>query len=149
MTQTDDLVAAYLARVDRAASRLPAARREELLGDLREHIEIARAESAVGSEAEVRTILERLGDPESIVAAADTQTDLPAVTAPGSFPPAPPRPRSRTALWWGVAALAVLALLLVFATVLALQGASSSPVEQAVPSVPATGAAEVGPSTGP
>lgn len=92
MTQTDALVAAYLARVDRAASRLPAGRREELLGDLREHIEITRAESGARSEAEIRTILERLGDPESIVAAADTQTDLPRVTPAPSDPPVPPHP---------------------------------------------------------
>jgi hypothetical protein len=125
MTQTDELVAAYLARVERAASRLPAGRREELLGDLREHIEIARAESGAESEAEVRTILERLGDPESIVAAADTQTDLPRVTAPaGPFPPAPAmpaaphhhRPASRTPLWVGIAvATAVVLLLFCFA----------------------------------
>ena len=86
MTQTDELVAAYLARVERAASRLPAARREELLGDLREHIEIARAQSEAVTEAQVRTILDRLGDPESIVAAADTQTDLPPA-GPATPPP--------------------------------------------------------------
>ena len=79
MTRTDHLVAAYLARVERAADRLPAARREELLGDLREHIEIVRAESGAETEAQIRTILDRLGDPETIVAAADTQTDLPRV----------------------------------------------------------------------
>ncbi|MDI6101836.1 hypothetical protein QLQ12_24750 [Actinoplanes sp. NEAU-A12] len=89
MTQTDHLIAAYLARVERAASHLPTGRREELLGDLREHIEIVRAESGTGTEAEIRTILDRLGDPESIVAAADTQTDLPRVPA---APPTPPPP---------------------------------------------------------
>ncbi|MEV0898306.1 hypothetical protein [Actinoplanes sp. NPDC049802] len=92
MTQTDQLVADYLARVERAATRLPAGRREELLADLREHIEIARAESGAETEAEIRTILDRLGDPESIVASADTQTDLPRVTTTPPVPPVAPVP---------------------------------------------------------
>lgn len=122
MTQTDELVAAYLARVERAANRLPAGRREELIADLREHIEIARAESEAVTEAEVRMILERLGDPESIVAAADTQTDLPRVPAAAPYPPAgpyqhPAQPapatrNSRTALWVALAMAALFTLVL-------------------------------------
>ncbi|GGN93199.1 hypothetical protein GCM10010112_81160 [Actinoplanes lobatus] len=91
MTQTDQLVTDYLARVERAAAGLPAGRREELLADLREHIDIARAESGAETEADIRTILDRLGDPESIVAAADTQTDLPRVPAAPLYAAAPRR----------------------------------------------------------
>jgi hypothetical protein len=155
MTQTDELVAAYLARVERAASRLPAGRREELIGDLREHIEIARAESGAETEAEVRTILDRLGDPESIVASADTQTDLPRVPPvapyppaspyppPGQFPPqapsAPQRPGSRTALWVVLGVVAVLALLVFCAGALTLSrdGGQAPGVSDVGPAVPA------------
>ncbi|MEU4158906.1 hypothetical protein [Actinoplanes sp. NPDC026670] len=152
MTQTDELVAAYLARVERAASRLPAGRREELLGDLREHIEIARAESGAESEAEVRTILERLGDPESIVAAADTQTDLPRVTAPApypaapAFPPAPPRPVSRTALWVGISVVIALVVILFCGAAFTLARSDSGPAE---PQIAPVQTEETRPSVGP
>jgi uncharacterized membrane protein len=45
-------------------------RREELLSDLREHISAARARLDQPSEADVRAILERLGDPTAIAAEA-------------------------------------------------------------------------------
>ncbi|MDR6322216.1 HAAS signaling domain-containing protein [Actinoplanes couchii] len=112
MTETDHLIAVYLARVDQAAIRLPAARREELVNDLREHIEIARSESEVDSEASIRTILDRLGDPESIVAAADTQTDLPRVTVPP--PVAAPPGRNPKTVWIIAGALAVAGVVVLF-----------------------------------
>lgn len=61
------LAADYLKRLRSAARRLPRGRRDDLLADIESHL----AESApVGaSEAEVRTALDRLGDPEQIVAA--------------------------------------------------------------------------------
>jgi hypothetical protein len=139
MTQTDELVAAYLARVERAASRLPAGRREELIGDLREHIEIARAESGAETEAEVRTILDRLGDPESIVASADTQTDLPRVPPAAPYPPsspyphpyppqaAPPAKSSRTALWVVLGVVAVFVMLAFCVGAFALSRDSGAP----------------------
>ncbi|MEV4280574.1 HAAS signaling domain-containing protein [Actinoplanes xinjiangensis] len=153
MTQTDELVAAYLARVERAASRLPAGRREELIGDLREHIEIARSESGAESEADVRTILERLGDPESIVAAADTQTDLPRVTPPAPYPTAPPtpaaplhRPVSRTAFWVGIAvAAATVVIFFCFAAFAAVRD-EQGPAERPIAPVET---AEAPPSLGP
>jgi hypothetical protein len=159
MTQTDELVAAYLARVERAASRLPAGRREELIGDLREHIEIARAESGAETEAEVRTILDRLGDPESIVASADTQTDLPRVPPAGPYPQAAPHPPAaayppagpyppqappahgpgqRTVLWV-VLGLVAAVLLLVFcagALTMARDGGQAPSVSEVGPAVP-------------
>lgn len=68
-TTVDALVADYLRRLEAAAYRLPADRRGELLAEISEHIAAARA-SGSGAEAEVRTLLDRLGDPDEIVAAA-------------------------------------------------------------------------------
>jgi hypothetical protein len=70
-TVADQLVAEYLGRLDAALRDLPAARREELLEQVREHIATARAELGDGaSEAEIRTLLDRLGDPATIAAEA-------------------------------------------------------------------------------
>jgi hypothetical protein len=64
---TDDkLVAAYLNRLRRAARRLPAARRKELLGEIATHIAEARAAEV----APVRDVLAALGEPHAIAAAA-------------------------------------------------------------------------------
>lgn len=70
MTIVDTLVQAYLSRLEAAAVRLPPDRREELLGEIREHIDGARAAGAAADEAAVRTLLDRLGEPEEIVASA-------------------------------------------------------------------------------
>jgi hypothetical protein len=69
----DELVAAYLRRLRRAARSLPRARRQELAEEIAEHIAQARASGAVpgeGGSAALRNALERLGEPEDIVAAA-------------------------------------------------------------------------------
>ena len=71
MTQHRDLlVEEYLAAVASAGPDLPAHRRDDLLADLREHIASARADLTPETEAGMRTILARLGDPSSIVAEA-------------------------------------------------------------------------------
>jgi uncharacterized membrane protein len=73
-TDDDKLVAGYLGRLRAAASRLPADRRDDLVGEIAAHIAEARAAGpAEASEypAHVRNVLERLGDPEDIVRAAD------------------------------------------------------------------------------
>ena len=71
MTQHHDLlVEEYLAAVARAGPDLPPHRRDDLLADLREHIASARADLTPETEAGMRTILARLGDPASIVAEA-------------------------------------------------------------------------------
>jgi HAAS len=70
-TVADRLVAEYLARLDAALRDLPAARREELLEQVSEHIATARAELGdQPGEAEIRTMLDRLGDPAAIAAEA-------------------------------------------------------------------------------
>src|SRR6185369_1777940 len=76
----DELVADYLDQVRQSGSRLSQARRDELVEDLRQHIAAERAELAAETEVEVRTLLERLGDPAAIVAEA----------AFGEPPPPPP-----------------------------------------------------------
>jgi len=81
----DALVAAYLDRLQRAASDLPPDRQAELLEGIAEHI----ASAGATDESEVRTLLDRLGEPEEIVAAA--REDLPGPAWPpgaGWGPPA-------------------------------------------------------------
>jgi uncharacterized membrane protein len=70
MSPNDPLVGEYLDAVTRATADLPADRRADLLADLREHIAAARAELVPETEAGVRTILDRLGDPAGIAAEA-------------------------------------------------------------------------------
>jgi len=77
------LVEDYLARLHAAAAGLPNDRRAELVEGITEHLESARAAGAAADDAAVRTLLERLGDPAEIVAAA---WDLPDPSRPA--PPA-------------------------------------------------------------
>src|SRR4051794_27173499 len=77
MTERNDvLVADYLSRVSRATAGLPPEQRDELLRDLREHIEAGRAELSEDTEAQVRDILERLGEPSVIARAAAEDAGL-------------------------------------------------------------------------
>jgi len=64
MTRTT--VDAYLRELEEELRDLPAARRRELLEEIREHIDSALAEGRDTDEAEVRNVLERLGAPEDI-----------------------------------------------------------------------------------
>ena len=66
----DTLVEDYLGRLRRAAQALPPDRRDELVEGIAEHLQAARAAGAAADEAAVRTLLDRLGEPEEIVAAA-------------------------------------------------------------------------------
>lgn len=112
MTTTDDLVADYLERVRRAGAGLPPERREELITDLRDHLLVARAELAPETEAGVRTLLDRLGDPAAIVAEATQATVAPV---------APARRRSNRTL---VIVLSVLAALVLLPVLVCLVGAA-------------------------
>lgn len=71
----DQLVNDYLSRLEAAAADLPDARRAELLGEIREHIEAARSEGVAADEATTRTMLDQLGEPEEIAAAARAELD--------------------------------------------------------------------------
>jgi hypothetical protein len=89
-TVADPLVEAYLHRLDVAAQALPADRRDELLGGIREHIDASIESGQVTDEASLRGLLDRLGEPEEIVGAA-AETDEGG--APGSTRWAPPAPQ--------------------------------------------------------
>jgi uncharacterized membrane protein len=67
---THPAVQDWLRAVDRALGDLPRARREELVDELREHVDAALAEVADPTEADVRTVLDRLGSPADIAAEA-------------------------------------------------------------------------------
>ncbi len=67
---SDPLVDDYLRRLDAAASALPTHRREELISEIRDHLQEALRQEPGSDEAAVRNLLERLGPPEEIVSAA-------------------------------------------------------------------------------
>jgi hypothetical protein len=66
----DPLVDDYLRRLAAAASALPAQRRDELMSEIRDHLQEALRDAPASDEAAVRNVLERLGPPEEIVSAA-------------------------------------------------------------------------------
>jgi hypothetical protein len=65
----------YLKRLEKAAAILPRARRNELIEEIESHL--SEALPAGASEVEARNVLERLGEPEQIVAEAapDSEAD--------------------------------------------------------------------------
>jgi hypothetical protein len=67
---TDPLVDDYLRRLDAAASGLSAHRREELVCEIRDHLQEALRQAPAADKEAVRNVLERLGTPEEIAAAA-------------------------------------------------------------------------------
>jgi uncharacterized membrane protein len=91
----EPLVRDYLGRLESAAWPLAAARRTELVGEVREHIDAALTEAGRADEVTVRNVLERLGPPEEIVA-AESEGEAP--------------PQSRTSSSWG--AIEIIAVLL-------------------------------------
>lgn len=103
MTPIDSLVDSYLRAAARAAADLPPQRREELMTDLREHIAAARAELNPETEAGMRTILDRLGDPASI--AAEARRDAPPQPGPLPAANAHAAPHRSTSRVWVVVGL--------------------------------------------
>ena len=79
---TDPLADDYLRRLDAAASALPAHRREELVSEIRDHLQEALRRAPASDETAVRNMLERLGPPEEIAAAADDATPPDQLAAP-------------------------------------------------------------------
>jgi hypothetical protein len=67
---TEPLVDDYLRRLEAAAAALPTHRRDELISEIRDHLDEGLRQSATSDEVAVRNLLERLGPPEEIVSAA-------------------------------------------------------------------------------
>lgn len=90
----EELVAAYLASLAHEAERLEWSARQELLDDVRSHIDVALAESENPDRAELTRILSALGDPREIVdaASADSPTAFGAGVPTSTLPPVPPMP---------------------------------------------------------
>ncbi len=79
---TDPLAEDYLRRLDAAAAALPAHRRDELITEIRDHLQEALRQAPAGDQAAVRNLLERLGPPEEIAAAATDSTPPDQLVAP-------------------------------------------------------------------
>jgi hypothetical protein len=62
----ENLVDRYLHELKLDLGDLPRSRQNELVAEIREHIDIALAEESTRGEADVRNVLERLGDPADI-----------------------------------------------------------------------------------
>jgi Protein of unknown function (DUF1700) len=85
-TKVDTLVDRYLKDLETELRGLPGNRRREILDEVGEHITQARAALDAESEAAVRTVLERLGDPADIAAEARERFGLPAAPAKQATP---------------------------------------------------------------
>jgi hypothetical protein len=66
----DQLIEGYVARLSAAAGDLPKSARQELMDDMRSHIAEARAREPEETDAAVMNILDRLGEPATVVADA-------------------------------------------------------------------------------
>lgn len=82
MSSGQGLVDDYLDRLERAAQMLPPERRIDLLAQIRSHITDARIADEVDSEADLRALLDRLGPPEEIAAAAAVDESSATLTRP-------------------------------------------------------------------
>jgi uncharacterized membrane protein len=134
VTAHDALVDNYLRAVGQALAGLPAYRRDELLEDLREHIAAGRAELGDDeTEAEVRSLLDQLGDPADV--AAEAQIDAPfAGPFAASTPPMQLQPSKRVgAAVWVLIALGLCAMLCVGALLVGVFVVSSSSQEGKTP----------------
>lgn len=91
-TSADNHVQDYLRAVEREASALPADRRQELLADLAEHIEVTRAERP---DVETGKILAELGDPRTIAATALAEAGNGVADPSARSGPGAPAPRGK------------------------------------------------------
>ncbi|MBM2618049.1 hypothetical protein JIG36_21060 [Actinoplanes sp. LDG1-06] len=99
-TRQNDVVAEYLREVDQRLAGIPVLQRRELLADLEAHIAAERVDRNLDSEGELIEMLEKLGSPEVVAAAAHEEA--------GTQPRAPQPPRRRLWPWFvGVGALLV------------------------------------------
>jgi hypothetical protein len=85
-TKVDTLVDRYLKDLETELRDLPGNRRREILDEVSEHITQARAALDAETEAAIRTVLERLGDPADIAAEARERIGLQAAPAKQATP---------------------------------------------------------------
>jgi hypothetical protein len=69
-TALDSVIDGYMKELQAELRGFPAARRREILEEVREHISQARSELDSENEAAIRTVLDRLGEPSDIAAEA-------------------------------------------------------------------------------
>ncbi|WP_328610320.1 hypothetical protein OG943_14700 [Amycolatopsis sp. NBC_00345] len=81
LSTTDALITDYLDRLRRAGAGLPAATRAELLDDIAAHL--AELVGPGADEARARQVLDELGTPEEIAAAAAAESGAPAGASAG------------------------------------------------------------------
>ncbi|WP_433451084.1 hypothetical protein ACQPXS_22360 [Streptomyces sp. CA-142005] len=95
--ESDQVVYEYLSRVGDIAQQrqLPSATRMRLVSELRNEIDRHRAKATVDSPAAVRRILDRLGTPDEVVAAAGGTSGTGRVPQPPAAVPVQPAPRER------------------------------------------------------
>jgi uncharacterized membrane protein len=85
-TKVDTLVDRYLTDLEAELRALPGNRRQEILDEVGEHITQARAALDAETEAAIRTVLERLGDPADIAAEARDRFGMSAEPAKPTTP---------------------------------------------------------------
>jgi hypothetical protein len=76
-TSADTLVNEYLDRLEQELADFPPARRRELVQEIAGHISEARAQLESESEADVRNLLDRIGDPADIAWEARERSTAP------------------------------------------------------------------------
>src|SRR5207237_1961747 len=87
----DSLIEGYIARLRVAASDLPSNSRDELVDDVRAHIAEARRRAPEETDATILNVLDRLGEPDVVVAEARNRpTDLPVTPRPSGSGPFKP-----------------------------------------------------------
>jgi uncharacterized membrane protein len=130
-TKHTDVVMEYLHEVDLRLSGLPVLQRRELLADLAAHIATERTERNIQSEGELIEVLERLGSPEVVAAAAYEEA--------GPYRPVPTAPAHKPVRPWLIPALvgAVIVVILAFCGT-AVFAQSSSVHESPAPAPTAT-----------
>ncbi|HET9849106.1 MAG TPA: hypothetical protein VFR68_11185 [Candidatus Dormibacteraeota bacterium] len=77
----DQLIDGYLARLRAAAADLPRATQQELIDDMSAHVAEARSREAEETDATILNILDRLGEPNVVVADARDRLGLKAEPA--------------------------------------------------------------------
>ncbi len=138
-TEHTDVVLEYLHELDLRLSGLPVLQRRELLADLAAHVEAERLERNLTHEVDMIEVLERLGTPAAVAAAAYAEAGpLPPPVAPPFPPPAPPARASRAPYWLAAGVIGAVVLIVALCLGAFLLSRTSGPELTPVPAAPAT-----------